>query len=387
MKTHVIRNGWHATCTLTNEMTRRELNLAIFQGTADRVLWQPRIEMWLNHHMGRDSLPQRFRGMSNLQIYDALGCSMRYAASAGIDRYEARDDLVRIEEQHPDHTVCTVRTPAGEITTVHQDVWEEDRRVNHRIAKYPVTTVRDLEVAGDLVERQRFRANLQEFQEHARAVGDRAEPTLFTWSSGFTELIKLWCGMENTFYLLHDHPKEVEAFLEVCDRREDRLLDEAFKLPCRIFNLGDHATNEFTPPPIFEKFLLPRYKRISERMHEEGRFVHAHWDGNSRQILPFLPDTGLDGVEALTPAPMGDMTLEQIKEAVQDRIVALDLLPAIDFLPDHPLEELLEFTRRVIDMFAPRLVLGVSDEMSQVGQIERIEEISALVDDLCGLAA
>jgi hypothetical protein len=37
-------------------------------------------------------------------------------------------------------------------------------------------------------------------------------------------------------------------------------------------------------------------------------------------------------------------------------------------------------------MFAPRLILGVSDEISQVGEIERIEAITELVDKTCGLA-
>ena len=55
-------------------------------------------------------------------------------------------------------------------------------------------------------------------------------------------------------------------------------------------------------------------------------------------------------------------------------------------LPNRPVKELLEFTRRVIGMFAPRLILGVSDEISQIGQIEKIEAISELVDKICGLA-
>ena len=67
-------------------------------------------------------------------------------------------------------------------------------------------------------------------------------------------------------------------------------------------------------------------------------------------------------------------------------MVVLDLLPAIDFLPNYPLKELLEFARRVTDMFAPRLILGISDEISQVGQIEKVEAISRLVDEICGLA-
>ena len=190
----------------------------------------------------------------------------------------------------------------------------------------------------------------------------------------------------DTYYLLNDHPAEVEAYLEACDRRDDRLLDVALQVPCRIFNLGDHATNEFTPPPILKKYLMPRWQRIADRLHAAGRFVHTHWDGNSRHMLPYLRETRLDGVEALTPEPMGDMTLEMIKGAVGDRIVCLDLIRAIDFLPNFPLAELLDFARKAIDMFAPRLILGVSDEISQVGEIEKIEAISKLVDDVCGLA-
>lgn len=68
-------------------------------------------------------------------------------------------------------------------------------------------------------------------------------------------------------------------------------------------------------------------------------------------------------------------------------MVVLDLLRAIDFLPNYPVEALLEFARRAIDLFAPRLILGISDEISQVGQIEKVEAVSELVDHICGLAA
>jgi len=367
-------------------MTRRELNLAIFEGKATRVLWQPRLNTWISHRMEQGTMPERFRGMGVLDIYDELRCSVRYAACAGIERWRARDDMVTITEQHPGRTVERVRTPVGEIRTVYRDIWEDGRRVNHRIEEFPVKSVEELRVVTDLVERERFRAAPEAFRRAANAVGHRAEPTLFLTGSGFTDLIKEWCGLEDTYYFLHDHPGEVEAHLEACDRRDDRLIDEALKLPCRIFNLGDHATNEFTPPPILKKYMLPRWQKIADRLHREGRFVHSHWDGNSRHMLSFLKETRLDAVEALTPAPMGDMTLEQIKEAVGDKIVVLDLLPAIDFLPNHPVQELLEFARRVIDMFAPRLILGISDEISQVGEIQRVEAISRLVDDVCGLA-
>ena len=365
--------------------TRRELNLAIFEGTADGVLWQPRLETWIHHHTANGTLPERYQHLDSFGIYDALRCSVRYAAAKGIDRYQTREDIVRIEETHPNHTIQRVRTPIGEITTVYRDIWEDDKRVNHRIEDFPVKTPEDLRVATDLIDRQRFRSDPDAFCRASERIGSRAEPTTSLTSSGFTDLIKFWCGLPGTYYLLADHPAEVEAFLEASDRRDDRLIDEALKLPFRIFSLGDHATNEFTPPAILKKYLLPRWQKISERLHEAGRFVHSHWDGNSRHMLPFLRETGLDGVEALTPEPMGDMTLEMIKDAVGDSMVVLDLLPAIDFLPNRKTEDLLEFTRRVVDMFAPKLILGVSDEISQPGQIEKIEAITELLDKEYGL--
>ena len=367
-------------------MTRRELNLAIFEGKADKVLWQPRLETWIGHHRHYGTLPERYRDKDYFGIYDALGASVRYAASAGIDSYEDPADVERRSEQHEDHFISITRTPSGEIRTVHRDIWENGELKNRRISGFPVKTPQDLKVAIDLVERQQFRANQEAFKRAADALGHRGEPTIFLSSSGFTELIKNHCGLLDTYYLFYDHPSAVEAYLEACDRRDDRLIDAALELPCRIFNLGDHATNEFTPPPILKRYLLPRWQRISDRLHKHGRFVHTHWDGHSALMLPYLLDTRLDGVEALTPEPMGDMTLEQIKSAVQDKVVVLDLIRAIDFLPYFPVSEMLDFTKRIIDMFAPKLILGISDEISQVGEIEKVEAVSELVDKICGLA-
>ena len=366
-------------------MTRRELNLAIFEGTAKAVLWQPRLETWIGHHQQYGTLPERFKGMDNLQIYDALHCSIRYGASAGIEGI-GTGEVTHAEESHSGHKFVKNRTPVGEICTVYREIWENGRCVNSRIEDYPVKTAEGLKVLTYLVDHQDFRANVEVFTNAANTIGIRGEPTIFLSSSGFTELIKEWCGLVDTFYLLQDHPAEIEEFLEACDRRDHRLIETAIKLPCRIFNLGDHATDEFTPPPILKKYLIQRWQRISKKLHSAGRFVHSHWDGNSKTILPYLKDSGLDAVEALTPAPMGNIALEEIKSAVGDKMVVLDLLPAIDFLSYRPLNELLDFTRRVIDMFAPRLILGVSDEISQVGEIEKIEAVSNLVDKICGLA-
>lgn len=367
-------------------MTRKELNLAIFEGKAKGVLWQPRLETWIFHNREDNTLPRRFRDLDDLGIYDTLRCSVRYAASAGLIRYY-EPDIERLEKQIDEsHYADIIRIPEGELRTIYQVVWKDKKIKNRRVVEFPVKTPETLRVLTEIINHEQFRVDIEEFNKAANRVGKRAEPTVYLASSGFTDLIKWWCGLQETFYLLNDYPAIVEEYLEACNRSDDRMVEAALSLPCRIFNLGDHATNEFSPPSILKRYLMPRWQRISRRMSEHGRFVHSHWDGPSRHIIPYLQETGLHGVEALTPEPQGDMTLDEIKEAVRDNIVVLDLIPAILFLPSYSVKEVLDFVRKAVDMFAPRLILGISDEISQVGQIEKVEAISELVDDICGLA-
>lgn len=377
-------------------MTRRELNLAIFEHTNNAVLWQPRLETWFWHHEKKHTLPTRFESIVPLgpldgwlPFYDLLHCSVRYhhVTWGSLEMYyEQPDEILVAEQEDGEHFIVTLTTPAGMLRTIYRDAFnEKGERINRRIEKYPVTTPEELLIVANLMERRNYRANNDFYAEKSALLGDRGEPTIWINSSGFTELIKEWCGLENTFYLWADDPDAVDAYMDACERRDDRQVEAALQTPCRLFNLGDHATNEFTPPVIMERYMLPHWQRISSRLHEENRFVHSHWDGNAKSLLPYLRDTGFDAVEALTPDPQGDITLEEIKAAVGDDIICLDLIPAIHFMPQYSLEEVLDFTRKTIDLFAPRLILGISDEISEVGEIEKVEAITELVECLCGL--
>lgn len=369
-------------------MTQRELNLAIFEGTTDKVLWQPRLVTWLGQHYGQHTLPERFATLyaqpfdeAWLSFHDLLHCSMRYYHHSwgAFEVYDDPDEITRTTREEDNHYIVSVHTPHGALHTVFRDAFNaEGQRINRRIEKYPVTNADELRLAMEILEHRHYRPH-PEVAQHLAVYGERGEPTAWCNSSGFTELIKTWCGLEGAFYLWADDPDTVEAYLEVCDRLDDRQLDALLTLPHRIVNFGDHATNEFTPPIIMERYMLPRWQRLTARLHAHGRFAHSHWDGNARALLRFARETGLDAIEALTPAPQGDITLEEIKAAVGDDIICLDLIPAIMFMEQYTLDEVLEFTRKAIDLFAPKLILGISDEISQVGQIEKVEAITALV--------
>jgi hypothetical protein len=70
-----------------------------------------------------------------------------------------------------------------------------------------------------------------------------------------------------------------------------------------------------------------------------------------------------------------------MKEAIGDKVL-LDGIPAVLFMDTYTRDELVETVEKVIRLFAPRLVLGVSDEVPEGTGQEAMERVR-LVAEVC----
>ena len=188
-------------------------------------------------------------------------------------------------------------------------------------------------------------------------------------------------GTEEAFYALYDYPETVEAYFAALSESHERLIDQINLSPIPSVNFGDNLHYKVLSPELFQKYVLPEYQKRIERLHKAGKFVDSHWDGDTKLFLPFAKETGLDGIEAITPIPQGDVTIEEIKEGLGDQVFLLDGLPAILFEDSFPLELLEQQTRQLLELFAPKLILGISDEISSRGNLERVRFVGELVDE------
>jgi hypothetical protein len=59
----------------------------------------------------------------------------------------------------------------------------------------------------------------------------------------------------------------------------------------------------------------------------------------------------------------------------------IDGIPAIYFDRTFSEQTLADCARRIIDLFAPNLILGISDEISSTGDIQRVHLVTRIVDD------
>jgi hypothetical protein len=179
-----------------------------------------------------------------------------------------------------------------------------------------------------------------------------------------------------------DAPDEVEETMRVIDASYDPLYEQLCSAGVvKIINLGENLHEALFTHRWFEQYYLPWYAQRMGQLKKAGIYSHIHIDGYFHSLLKYIKHLPFDGIEALTPVPQGDVTLEEMKEAIGDKVL-LDGIPAVLFMDTFSREELMAVTEKVIRLFAPRLILGVSDEVPEGLGPEAMERVR-LVGDYC----
>lgn len=355
----------------------REMNLAIFRGEdPGGVLWQPRLEFWYAVNKKRGTLPEPLREADLLEVYDYCHASVRYFGNGFRVRYKD----VNISEKWEDAKSLrrTWETPIGILTEVMRyDEWDLSRYN----VEYKIKTPEDFKIWEFIVQHEEWYWDHEKYLQDLERVGDRGSPQFYFRRSPLQGLFIEHVGFEKTIYMMYDNPEVIQHYLGVATEADDALYKVLCQCPVEILNLGENIDAHMDPPTIWNKYQIPYYRKRTEQLHAAGKFVHIHIDGAMKPLLPYLQACPWDGIEAATPLPQGDVTIEEIKEGLGN-IVLLDGIPAVYFLPYFPVESLIECVRRLVELFYPRLVLGISDEIPPDGDIERVRLVGELVQEL-----
>lgn len=350
------------------EYSLRELNMRVFQRQPlPHVLFQPRIEPWVRWHTNQKMLPPELVGLTLPQIFDTLPASMRYINFfTGIPNAVERrfSPEVKIESRNePDEHFWRCQTPYGDLTQIEHRTEGGAWHKQEFMAKSPD----DLKKLRWLFERATYVFVEEIFQRGEDFFADRGEPQFFMPRSPYKTLAIELMGFENLIYALSDFREETEELMQTIDASQDFLYQQLTTTKrVKIAAIGENMEAQLLSPRYFQQYLLPFYHKRATQLREAGIFSHIHIDGNFRNLLRFFKDLPFDGLEALTPYPMGDATLEEVKAHIGDKIL-LDGLPAIYFMDTFSEDELMKMVEKMVEYFHPRLIMGISDELPQGG--------------------
>lgn len=267
------------------------------------------------------------------------------------------------------------RTPKGSLTQVERKTEYGTARLR---VEYLVKKVEDFEVLKYILRHQSYEFDVNLYKKRESMLSNRSEPVVTVPWGSIQRFFIVYMGFQRGVIALWKHRKEVESLLEAFTENDDERFSLIKKTPFKIVNFGDNIDEGLCSPPMFKRYMLPYYRNRTRELHEAGKFCTSHWDGKVRQILPYIQHTGLDGLECVPPEPQGNVTLEELKHGLKEKVM-VDGIPATHFLPYVKSEELKTFTERLIDLFAPRIIVGISDMLPPDGDIEKVRMISKII--------
>jgi len=115
---------------------------------------------------------------------------------------------------------------------------------------------------------------------------------------GLYSQLRSWVGTESISYLFYDDPALVEEMLEFNTSFFLSMAERALsEVEFDYFNFFEDFAGKGGPlisPQLFRKFLLPHYRRITDRLRRAG--IKHFWldsDGDPRALIPLMIEGGI----------------------------------------------------------------------------------------------
>jgi len=299
---------------------RERLTAILHKQPADGLAWTTLVD---DATLG--ALPGALRGMSGIDFYRHLGCDIFLLNGWGIG-HDFRSPTLQWPAGVSEVITVTdgrerreLRTPDGTLTSARQGLMP---------IEYYVKTVCDVGLYRELWQNARFveQDDTVAFREINTLIGDDGVVTRFCPESAIPRLLEFDMGTEGFYYLLHDHPAEMELLIATIHARELEAFEILARGPCDTLILCENTSTFYISPEIYRRYNGPHVRDFVDAVHRAGKTALIHMCGHVHDILHLIRQTGLDGVHALTPPPTGDTPWELALDVLGEDLVILGVL-------------------------------------------------------------
>jgi len=282
------------------------------------------------------------------------------------ERYGGGVEKIVSTEGH--HRTITWRTPRGDLIRSYkldaEGSWSEYGHM--------VRSLSDLDIVRYIVDNTEHIPRFDRIERFLAETEDYGVCDIVVFRSPFGKLIHEYMGFEAVTYALFDSEKLVLDFLAFQEHFDLRFIELAASAPGKIVIISDHADENLISPPWYRRFCIPFYKKACAIIHKAGKFASTHLDGNFKGYLPFINETGFDLLDGCTPAPMFNYEVEELADAVRDRMHCYCGVPAGLFTIGMSHEKISAFGERIARAFERAVIVNVGDILPPTGNIESV---------------
>ena len=116
----------------------------------------------------------------------------------------------------------------------------------------------------------------------------------------------------------------------------------------------ENTSSTLISPDLYRTYSLPQIRDYVDVLHQHGKKAVLHMCGHLKALLPVVRETGLDGINAVTPPPVGTTFFEDVLDAYGEDFLLFGAIldPTVFHGPGVSHDQLRAFLDR---LYTPRL--------------------------------
>jgi len=253
-------------------------------------IWPTTIKRW-----HREGMPQELKDAEDIRRHFGLQPHIWSAPPANVWLYPEFERDVLSESGDK----VTYRNEHGIVCTEFR-VDPAHKSMPH-FEEFPVKNRADWQML-----RERLRYSPQrldaDYEDKVARWQRRSAPLIIAlnWGGSFFGSLREMMGLERLCVTFYDDPQWIEAMmdavLELALALTERLLRDFTPDALCLWEDMGYKTGPLLSPALFRRFMLPRYKVLTQAIHDMGvPYVFVDSDGDIRQLIPLWLEGGVDG--------------------------------------------------------------------------------------------
>lgn len=371
--------------TNANSFDWRERILAIISGQqTDRIPAIFRMSRWYKPRVHAGTLPSEVAGMSMAQVEEYLGLA-RSARYAKIYRIEFRPPVECVVSRKGDEVITEYKTPRGTLRRVARfNPGDEVAGIDASFVEFPIKSWDDYAVCAEVFRHMEFVPTYDAYERYDAEIGRAGLPMVVVGAIPFHYLLQEWTGYEKGYLDLFDREDLFMETVEAGNEAYRRMWDVVAASPAKLLLHGVNFDSKTTPPPMFKKHWMPYFKQFIPMMHQAGKYVACHADGNMSKLLNETLETGFDVADCFASAPLVPCTISQARAVWKDKLTIWGGLPSNYLEPNSSLDDLREYLDQLWRDVAPgnQFMLGISDMALPTTSWEHLKVVKEFLGEL-----
>ncbi len=357
---------------------RRLMAVVDDDGCPNRIPWSPELNQFFIERQLKErgidpaKVTNSYVYMNNFIGADAI-------CASGFFRKTYSPDILIRQEKDGNEIRDIIETPRGIL--IKKSRWDEDACTAFQVEPM-LKNANDFRIYEYVVKNTKVETDYESLLELLATVGDEGIVTLSSPPTPFMDLLMNVQGPETAIYNLYDYSSEINKVMEAMMDLDRNIYHLAAGAPSlEIVRPYEDTSTMLTSPETFRKYCKPALREFADILHAEGKKFVPHMCGHLLDILKDLAEIGLDGVEAVTPPPLGNTTAMQMRKVTGKNFLVIGGIDPTRF-SCYTLNQVSNMIREVLNEMRGDCKFILScEEISVMAPMENVMIVSRIIQE------